>query len=191
MDPKVDAFLERAPRWRCEIEQLRTIALECGLQEVVRWGKPCYAYHGSNVGIIQPFKNHCAFMFFKGALLSDPDGLLERPGKNSHAARRLMIANMGELVAMNKALRAFIQEAIEVEKSGKQVPPKKKADEIPDELSEAFEEVPGAEAAFSALTPGRQRAYILHFAGAKHAKTRRSRIEKLLPRILDGKGLRD
>ncbi len=191
MDPNVDAFLERAPRWRSEMEQLRAIALDCGLDELLRWGKPCYAYRGSNVAIIQPFKRHCAFMFFKGALLTDPDKLLERPGKNSHAARRLMIENMADLAAAEGPLRAFIAEAIACEKAGKTVAPKNRSEEIPDELSEAFEEVPGAEAAFKALTPGRQRAYILHFSGAKQAKTRRSRIEKLLPKILDGKGLRD
>jgi uncharacterized protein YdeI (YjbR/CyaY-like superfamily) len=191
MSTKVDAFLARATQWRDEMEKLRSIALDCGLGEELKWGKPCYTFDGANVAIVQPFKERCALMFFKGALLKDPDGLLERPGKNSHAARRMMFADIDEVIEMEDRLRAFVAQAIEAEKAGLEVEAKKSPEPIPDELVEMFAEVSGLKEAFEALTPGRRRAYILHFSGAKQSKTRRSRIEKCVPRILSGKGLRD
>lgn len=191
MNPKVDAFLNKAKSWREEMEALRSIALDCGLSEELKWGKPCYTFGKGNVAIIQPFKNQCAFMFFKGALLNDPKGLLEAPGPNSQAARRMMFSSVGEIVGMKARLRAFIAEAIRMEKAGKKVQGKKDPEPVPEELVQMFERVSGLKEVFEALTPGRQRGYILHFASARQSKTRTSRIEKCVPRILEGKGLHD
>lgn len=191
MNPKIDAFLGRATRWREEMERLRAVALDCGLSEELKWGKPCYTVNQGNVAIIQPFKEQCAFMFFKGALLNDPEGLLERPGRNSQIARRVMFSSVDQVARMEPRLRAFIVEAIKVENAGLKVQGKKGPEPIPDELGEMFERVSGLKEAFEALTPGRKRAYILHFSSAKQSKTRMSRIEKCVPRILDGRGLND
>lgn len=191
MNPKVDAFLESAEKWREEMETLRGIALDCGLSEELKWGQPCYTFGQSNVAVLQAFKQQCALMFFKGALLKDPDGLLERPGRNSHVARRMVFSSNREVVEMEGRLRAFIADAIEIEKAGLKVAVQRGPEPVPAELEEMFGEVSGLKKAFGALTPGRQRAYILHFSGAKQSKTRRSRIEKCVPRILDGRGLRD
>lgn len=191
MNPKIDAFLNNATQWRDEMATLRGIALDCGLSEALKWGKPCYAVGQGNVAIIQPFKDACAFMFFKGALLHDPDGLLERPGQNSQAARRLMFSSVDQITRMAPRLRAFIAEAIRIENAGLKVQGGPAHEAIPDELGGMFERVPGLQAAFAALTPGRQRAYILHFSGARQSSTRMSRIEKCVPRILDGRGLND
>lgn len=191
MDAKVDAFLKKAEQWREEMAALRAIALDCGLGEELKWGKPCYVFERANIAIIQPFKEQCAFMFFKGALLDDPEGLLERPGRNSHAARRMMLSSVEEVGRKGPRLRAFIAEAIEVENAGLEVPERKDAEPVPDELVEMYEKISGLKEAFAALTPGRQRGYILHFTGAKQATTRASRIEKCVARILAGKGLHD
>lgn len=191
MNAKVDAFLKDAGQWREEMEALRSIALDGGLKEELKWGKPCYSFNKGNVAIIQPFKERCAFMFFKGALLNDPDGLLETPGPNSHAARRMMFSSVEEVVRASSRLGAFIAEAIGAEKAGLKVQGRKGPLPIPDELVEMYNKVSGLEKAFGALSPGRQRAYILYFAGAKQAATRTSRIEKCVPRILKGRGLRD
>lgn len=190
-NPRVDRFLQRAKPWREAMEKLRSIALDCGLDEELKWGQPCYTFEQSNVAILQGFKEWCALMFFKGALLRDPDGLLERPGRNSQAARRMTFSSVGEVLEKEGPLRAFVAEAIEVEKAGLKVEKKKNPEPVPDELEEMFGVVPGLEEAFEALTPGRQRAYVLHFSRAKQSKTRRSRIEKCVPRILDGRGLND
>ena len=173
------------------MEKLRGIALDCGLREELKWGKPCYTFEQNNVAILQPFKDRCALMFFKGALLKDPAGLLERPGANSHVARRMVFSNVGDVVEMEGRIRAFIADAIEIERAGLKVEVKAGPEPRPDELEEMFGEVPGLKKAFDALTRGRQRAYILHFSGAKQSGTRRTRIEKCVPRILDGRGLRD
>jgi uncharacterized protein YdeI (YjbR/CyaY-like superfamily) len=191
MNPKVDTFLRRATAWREEMEALRAIALDSGLDEELKWGKPCYVIQDGNVAIIQPFKEQCGFMFFKGALLNDPDGLLEAPGPNSQAARRLIFSSVAEITKMKPKLRAFIKEATKLEKSGAKVPVKKTLESRPSELEEMFRQVAGLEAAFDGLTPGRRRAYILHFSGAKQSKTRKSRIEKRIPKILEGKGMND
>lgn len=191
MNAKVDAFLRDAKKWREEMTALRAIALDCGLDEELKWGKPCYTANQANVAIVQPFQKQCAFMFFKGALLSDPEGLLESPGPNSQAARRMMFSSVDQVARMEPQLRALIVEAMKVENEGLKVPGRKSPEPIPDELSELFQRVSGLKAAFEALTPGRQRAYILHFTSAKHAKTRISRIEKCAPRILEGKGMND
>lgn len=191
MNAKVDEFLKNAEKWREEMAALRSIALDCDLSEELKWGKPCYSFNKGNIAVIQPFKDRCAFMFFKGALLNDPECLLERPGPNSHAARRMMFSSADEVVRMGPRLRAFIAEAIEVESAGLKVQGRKDPEPIPDELLEMFDQVPGLEEAFGALTPGRQRAYILNFSSAKQVRTRTSRIEKCVPRILEGKGLND
>jgi uncharacterized protein YdeI (YjbR/CyaY-like superfamily) len=191
MNPKVDKFFEGTGKWREEMEKLRMIALGCGLGEELKWSKPCYTYKNCNVAIIQGFKEQCAIMFFKGALLNDPGGLLERPGENSHAARRMVFSSVGEVAAMELPLRSFIAEAIEIEKAGLQVAAKKNPEPLPQELEEMFGVVFGLKEAFGRLTSGRQRAYILHFSGAKQSRTRKSRIEKCVPKIFNGKGLND
>ena len=188
---KVDAFLENAEQWREEMERLREIALDCGLGEELKWRLPCYTYERSNVAIIQNFKEQCALMFFKGSLLTDPDGLLEKPGENSRVGRRMVFSSVDEVVEMEDRLRDFIAQAIEIEKEGLEVETAKKPEPPPPELEDMFEETPGLQEAFEALTPGRQRGYILHFSGAKQSKTRRSRIEKYVPKILEGKGRHD
>ncbi|MHA3772344.1 YdeI/OmpD-associated family protein [Verrucomicrobiota bacterium sgz303538] len=191
MNPKVDQFFTSAKKWREEMERLRRIALNAGLAEELKWGKPCYTYNDGNVAIIQGFKEQCALMFFKGALLKDPDGLLEAPGEHSNVARRMVFSSVGGVAEMEARLRAFIAQAIEIEKAGLKVEVQKKPEPLPEELEVMFEEVSGLKKAFGALTPGRQRAYVLHFSGAKQSTTRRSRIEKCVPGILDGKGLND
>ncbi|NNF02825.1 MAG: hypothetical protein HKN17_00050 [Rhodothermales bacterium] len=191
MSSDVDRFLNESSAWRDEMTLLRRIALESGLDEDIKWGLPCFMHDGANVAIIQPFKETCAFMFFKGVLLDDPEDLLHAPGAHSHVARRIDFTNEGQIAAMEGALRGFIAQAVEAEIRGLDVPPRDHRESVPQELEDAFENVPGLEAAFFDLTPGRQRGYIIHFAGAKQASTRRSRIEKLIPKILEGRGLRD
>jgi uncharacterized protein YdeI (YjbR/CyaY-like superfamily) len=191
MNPKVDAFLSAAQRWREEMKQLRAISLRCGLTEEFKWGKPCYAFQESNVVIIQGFNASCALLFCKGALLKDPKGLLEKPGEHSQAARRIRFTNVREIVAIEPTLKAYIQEAIAAEKNGLEVKFKKNPEPAPAELQQKLDEIPAFKMAFSALTPGRQRAYILYFSAAKQSATRKSRIEKCQPQILRGKGLND
>ena len=191
MSSRVDAWLQNAEKWRGEMQALRRIALDCGLEEELKWGKPCFTFAGGNVAILQGFKERCALMFFQGALLDDPDGLLERPGANSHIARRMTFSSVGEVVENEDRIRGFLAAAIEAEKAGLKVEVASRPEPLPAELEEMFGEVAGLEKAFAALTPGRRRAYVLHFSGAKQSKTRRSRIEKCVPRILEGKGLRD
>ncbi len=188
-NPRVDAYLESSDKWREEMERLRRIALDSGLGEELKWGQPCYTLGRRNVLILQGFAEQCALMFFKGALLKDPDGLLERPGANSHVARRMVFSGIEEVKEMEGPIRAFIAEAIEIERAGLKVEVRG-PEALPEELEEIFGEVPGLKGAFEALTPGRQRSYVLHFSGAKRSRTRRSRIEKCVQRILDGKGLR-
>jgi uncharacterized protein YdeI (YjbR/CyaY-like superfamily) len=191
MNPKVDAFLERATAWREEMEALRKVCLAHGMEEELKWGKPCYVFEGSNVAIIQGFKDSCALLFPKGALLSDPEGLLEKPGENTQAARRMRFTSLKEIAMRKAAVKARIQEAIEVEKGGLEVEFKKDPEPVPAELEARFKEDPAFKKAFHALTPGRQRAYILHFSSAKQSTTRTSRIVKCMPRILEGKGMND
>jgi uncharacterized protein YdeI (YjbR/CyaY-like superfamily) len=188
MNPKIDAFLESATKWREEMEELRAIALDSGLSEELKWGKPCFTDRRSNVAIIQPFKEQCAFMFFQGALLSDPEGLLESPGPNSQAGRRMTFTSVGEIHRMESRLRAFIIEAIKVEQAGLKLPRERDSVPLPQELQQMFHEVSGLKKAFESLTPGRQRAYLLYFSTAKRSETRTSRIEKCIPRMLAGKG---
>lgn len=191
MNPKVDQFFTSAKKWQEEMEGLRMIALNGGLAEELKWNKPCYTYDDNNVAIIQGFKERCALMFFKGALLNDPEGLLEAPGEHSHAARRMVFSSVREVAEMEARLRDFVAQAIAIERAGLKVKVEKEPEPLPDELEAMFEEVPGLKKAFEVLTPGRQRAYVLHFSGAKQSTTRRSRIEKCVARILDRKGLND
>ena len=192
MSPKVDAVLKKEKKWREEFEKLRAIALECPLTEELKWGCPCYTYEGSNVVLIHGFKAYCALLLFKGALLKDPKRILVRQTENVQAARQIRFTNVQEIVEMKSTVKAYIQEAIEVEKAGLKVDFKKTSEfEMPEELKKKFAERTEVKTAFEALTPGRQRAYLLHFSAAKQSTTREARIEKCMPQILKGKGLND
>jgi uncharacterized protein YdeI (YjbR/CyaY-like superfamily) len=188
---KVDAYISEDRKWRKESERLRMISLGCGLTEELKWGKPCYTFQESNVVIIQGFKEYCALMFCKGALLADPKGVLKKPGEHTQATRQIRFTNAGELVRLKPIVKAYIREAIEKEKAGLEVVFKKNPEPIPGELQRKLDAMPALRTAFFALTPGRQRAYILYFSGAKQSKTRESRIDKCTRRILGGKGLLD
>ena len=191
MNPKVDAFMAEAQEWREETRMLRSIILGFGLTEELKWGKPCYTLQGSNVVLIQGFKEYCALMFCKGALLADPKGVLKKPGEHTQATRQIRFTNAGELVRLKPIVKAYIREAIEKEKAGLEVVFKKNPEPIPGELQRKLDAMPALRTAFFALTPGRQRAYIHYFSGAKQSKTRESRIDKCTRRILGGKGLLD
>jgi len=189
MNPKVDGYLRKAKTWQEEMEKLRRISLDCGLTEELKWGKPCYTFQKSNIVIIQGFKEFCALLFCKGALLTNPKGILKKFGWQ--AARRIPFTNVREIVEMEPILNAYIHEAIETERAGLKVNFKKDPEPIPEELQKKLDEIPALKTAFEALTPGRQRGYVLYFSGAKQSKTRESRVEKWLPQILKGKGLND
>ena len=191
MNPQVDGYLRKNKKWQDELKELRGILLGSGLGEEVKWRHPCYTFQDANVVILGAFKEYCAMTFVKGSLLKDPKGILEKPGENTRVARVIRFTNVREIVESQAILKALVKEAIEVEKSGVKVKLDKKPEPAPEELQNKFDEVPGLKKAFNALTPGRQRAYILYFLGAKQSKTRESRIEKVMPKILDGKGLDD
>ena len=191
MNPKVDGYLSKAKKWQEEFEKLRMIILPSGLTEELKWGKPCYTFQDSNILIIQGFKEYCALMFCKGALLRDPKGILIQQTKHVQAARQIRFTNVREIVKMESILRAYIHEAIEAEKAGLKVHFKKNPEPIPEELQHKLDEIPALKTAFEALTPGRQRGYILYFAAAKQSKTREARVEKWMAQILNGKGLDD
>jgi uncharacterized protein YdeI (YjbR/CyaY-like superfamily) len=189
MNPKVDGYLRKAKKWQEEMEKLRRISLDRGLIEELKWGKPCYSFQNSNIVIIQGFKEFCALMFCKGALLQDRKRVLKKFGWQ--AARRIPFTSVREITEMEPVLKAYIDEAIQAERAGLKVTYKKKPESIPEELQNKLDEIPALKAAFEALTPGRQRGYILYFSGAKQSKTRESRVEKCMPQILNGKGLND
>ena len=192
MNPKVDFFFNKAEKWQEEYEKLRAIVLDCGLTEELKWGVPCYTFQESNVVLIHGFKEYCALLFHKGALLNNPDGILIQQTENVQAARQIRFTNVQQIVEMEPTLKAYIFEAIDVEKAGLEVEFKQTADfSMAEEFINKLEEVPGLQDAFEALTPGRQRGYLLHFSAPKQAKTRIARIEKSIPQILDGKGLND
>lgn len=191
MNSKVDEFLKNANNWQKEMEQLREICLDCDLTETLKWKKPCYTYQENNIAIIQPFKDFFALMFFKGVLLDDPENILDKPGENSRIARRVEFTRSEEVAKMEPVIKEYIKKAIQAEKAGLEVEVEKKKEPIPKELQEKFEEDPEFKKAFDDLTPGRQRGYILHFSGAKQSKTRKRRIEKYLPKIMDGKGINE
>ena len=191
-NPKVDAFMQKAGPWQAEFQKLREIALASGLDEDYKWMHPCYTYDGNNVVLIHGFKEYCALLFIKGALLKDPQGILVQQTENVQAGRQVRFRSLQEILDLEAALKAYIQEAIEVEKSGMKLDLKKTEDfPMPDELKARFKEEPALQKAFEALTPGRQHAYQLYFSQAKQATTREARIEKYAKKIIDGKGLND
>jgi uncharacterized protein YdeI (YjbR/CyaY-like superfamily) len=191
-NPKVDEFIQNANKWQEEYKTLRAIILDTKLTEEFKWKVPCYSYEGSNVVLLHGFKEYCAILFVKGSLLHDPNGILVQQTVNVQAGRQIRFTNVGEILALEPILKSYILEAIEIEKSGAAVDYKKNTDfQIPEELQAKFEEIPPLKAAFSSLTPGRQRAYILYFTQPKQTKTREARVEKVLQQILDGKGLND
>ncbi|HEY6840156.1 MAG TPA: DUF1801 domain-containing protein [Chthoniobacterales bacterium] len=192
MNPKVDGYLSKAKKWQEEMEKLRLIILDCQLTEELKWGKPCYTFQQTNIVLIVGFKEYCALIFCKGALLNDAHGLLIKPGENTQAGRQIRFTNVREIVEMKSILKGYIFEAIEAEKAGLQVNYKKHTELIfPEEFQNKLDQIPALKIAFEALTPGRQRAYHLYFSAAKQSKTRESRVEKCMPRILQGKGLDD
>ena len=192
MNPKVDWFFAKAEKWQAEFERLRTIVLDCGLTEELKWGCPCYTLNGTNIVLIHGFRDYCALLLFKGALLNDPDGILVQQTKNVQAARQIRFTSIHEIVAMEPIVKAYIHEAIEVEKAGLKVRLKDtKQFAVPEEFQRRLDTNGGLKAAFEALTPGRQRGYLLYFSSAKQSKTREARIDKYLPHILKGKGLDD
>ena len=191
-NPKVDFFFNKTGRWQEEYEKLRTIVLDCGLTEELKWGCPCYTFQKNNIVLIHGFKEYCALLFFKGALLKDPGRILIQQTENVQAARQIRFTSLREIVKMKPILKAYIHEAIEVDKTGLKVSFKKtKEFSVPEEFQARLDETPALKTAFAALTPGRQRAYILYFSAPKQSKTRVSRVEKYVPRILVGKGLDD
>jgi uncharacterized protein YdeI (YjbR/CyaY-like superfamily) len=192
MNPEVDWYFTRAEKWQEEINKLRMIVLDCGLTEGLKWGTPCYMYGKSNIVLIHVFKEYCAFLFFKGALLKDEKGILIQQTENVQAARQARFTCLKDIVKNEKNLKAYIHEAIEVEKAGLKVELKKTSDfKIPDEFQHKLDEMPALKKAFEALTPGRQRAYIFYFSQPKQSKTRESRVEKYIEKIMNGKGLDD
>jgi uncharacterized protein YdeI (YjbR/CyaY-like superfamily) len=187
---EVDAFLARARQWQGEMRKLRTVLLDSGLDEDIKWGKPCFSFEGKNVAIIQPFKEHCSLMFFKGMLLEDRHGLLRSQGANTQSALRLEFRSEAEI--KKSVLQFYVKEAINVEKSGREVDFKAKRElELPEELTKVLRKDEKLKRAFGALTPGRQRGYVMHFSAAKQSATRIARIEKSVPKILAGKGMND
>ena len=192
MNPKVYWYFQKAKKWQEELEILRIIVLDCQLTEELKWGCPCYTLKNSNIVLIHTFKEYCAVLFFKGALLKDSKGILVQQTKNVQSARQIRFTNAREIVEMQPILKAYIAEAIEVEKSSLEVEFKTTTEfGVPEELQHQFDEIPELKAAFDALTPGRQRGYILHFSEPKQSKTRASRVEKYMPHILNGRGLND
>jgi len=188
-NPKVDAVLRQAKNWQEELQTLRTIVLDCGLTEELKWYQPCYTCEGRNIVLIHGFKEYCALLFFKGVLLKDPKGILIQQTENVQAGRQIRFTNVREIVKMKAVLKAYIHEAIEVEKAGLKVKLKKTADfNIPEEFQTKLDESPALKTAFRALTPGRQRGYLFYFSQAKKSETRAARVEKSMQRIFDGKG---
>ena len=192
MNSKVDWFFNKAGKWQAEFEHLRTLILDCDLVEELKWGQPCYTFEKKNIVLIHGFKEYCAMLFFKGALLKDKEGILVQQTENVQSARQIRFTNINQIIKLERILKEYIYEAVEVEEAGLKVELKKTSDfKIPEEFQHKLNEEPALKTAFYALTPGRQRAYIFYFSSAKQSKTRESRIEKHIPQILDGKGLDD
>lgn len=192
MNPKADFYFNTDGKWHAALEQLRTIILDCALTEEVKWGTPCYTFQNRNIVLIHTFKEYCAMLFFKGALLNDSKGILVQQSENVQAARQIRFTEAKQVTKLAATLKAYVYEAIEVEKAGLKVPMKKHADyTMPEEFQKQLDKSKKLKSAFEALTPGRQRAYLLYFAAPKQSKTRESRIEKYTQQILDGKGLND
>lgn len=192
MHTGVDDYLHNLEQWKAEMERLRAILLGCGLSETLKWGKPCYTFEGANIAILQGFRETCALMFFKGVLLEDPDGILEKPGKHSRFARRVPLTGVGEIEELAPVLEAYVREAVEAEREGREVETDGTPDlPVPDEFRAELESNPALKTAFASLTPGRRRGYLLYFNGAKRSAARASRVARCTERILQGKGLRD
>lgn len=191
VNPKVAAFFSEAKQWREELEALRAILLDCPVTEEFKWRAPCYTFQNGNVATVWGLKNNCALSFFKGVLLKDPEGLLVAPGANSRSVRLIKFSGVAEIAEKEAVLKRYIHEAIDVEKAGLKVDFRNDDLVYPEELTDRLERDPALKAAFEALTPGRQRGYTLHFSQPKQSKTRVSRIEKCVARILEGKGLHD
>jgi len=192
MNHKVDWFFDKATKWQKEYEKLRMIILDCGLTEELKWGCPCYTFENSNIVLIHGFKEYCALLFFKGVLLNDAHGVLIQQTKNVQAARQVRFTNIGEIIKMEKILKTYIYEAIEVERAGLKVKLKETKElKIPEEFQNKLNKSAALKKAFNALTPGRQRAYLFYFSQPKQSKTKEARVEKYLQKILDGKGLDD
>ena len=192
MNPKVDFYFNKAGKWQEEIEKLRIIILDCGLNEELKWGCPCYTFGKSNIVLIHVFKEFCAVLFFKGALLNDAHGILIQQTENVQVPRQVRFTNFSEIIDLEHVLKTYIFEAIEVEKAGLKAVLKTTADfAVPEEFQSKLDRIPSLKTAFAALTPGRQRAYLFHFSQPKQSKTRESRVEKYMPKILSGRGLDD
>jgi uncharacterized protein YdeI (YjbR/CyaY-like superfamily) len=192
INPKVSWFFDKATQWQEEYEKLREICLDCGLTEELKWGCPCYVYKGGNIVLIHGFKEYCALLFFKGVLLNDPHCILVQQTENVQVTRQIRFANLLEIVEQESIIKAYIFEAIEVEKAGLKVELKKTAEfKMAEEFQTKLDAIPALKTAFEALTPGRQRGYLLYFSQAKQSKTRAERVEKYIPQILSGKGLDD
>jgi uncharacterized protein YdeI (YjbR/CyaY-like superfamily) len=192
MNPNVDFYFSKSEKWQKEIEKLRTIVLDCQLNEELKWGVPCYTFQKSNIVLIHEFKEYCALLFFKGALLNDTNGILIQQTENVQSARQIRFTHIQEIIDLEPVLKTYIYEAIEVEKAGLKVELKKtKEFNVPEEFEAKLNTDTDLKTAFYALTPGRQRGYLLHFSAPKQSKTRESRIEKSIPQILNGKGLDD
>jgi uncharacterized protein YdeI (YjbR/CyaY-like superfamily) len=192
INPKVDEFISRATKWQEEYKQLRIIILDCGLDEELKWGVPCYTFKQKNIVLIHGFKQYCAILFVKGALLNDARGVLIQQTQNVQAARQIRFTNVQEIIELKSTLKAYILEAIELEKAGVKVNYKKTPDYlIPEEFQSKLDQIPTLKSAFESLTPGRQRAYLYYFSQPKQSKTRQARVEKNIPQILNGKGLND
>ena len=191
-NPKVDAFMDRTTEWHDEIAALRQVILDCDLTEDFKWGWPCYSVDRKNVVLIHGFKDYCALLLFKGALMKDPEGILVQQTENVQAARQIRFSDLREIRRMDNILKQYIHQAVEIERAGLKVDFKKTAAfSVPEEFQARLDASPKLKAAFEALTPGRQRGYLLHFSSAKQPKTREARIEKCIPRIFEGKGLDD
>ena len=191
-NPKVDWFFKKPGQWQQEYEKLRKIVLECDLTEELKWGCPCYTFEKRNIVLIHGFKEYCALLFFKGALLKDPKGILIQQTENVQSARQVRFTSTREIIKLKSTLKAYIREAIAAEKSGSKVTLKKTSEfAMPEEFKTKLDEVPALKKAFKALTPGRQRGYLLYFSQPKQSKTRQARVEKSVPQILDGRGLND
>jgi uncharacterized protein YdeI (YjbR/CyaY-like superfamily) len=192
MNPKVDVFLSNAKKWQKEFAKLRTIVLDCGVTEELKWGQPCYTFEKKNIVLIHGFREYCALLFFKGALLKDAKGILIQQTENVQAGRQIRFTNVREIVKLEPVLKVYIFEAIEVERAGLKVKLKKTSDfKIPEEFQNKLDKIPALKAAFDALTPGRQRGYIFYFSQPKQSRTRESRVERYMQQILNGKGLDD
>lgn len=192
MNPKVDWYFDKANKWQKELQKLRTIVLDCQLIEDLRWGCPCYRYEKSNIVLIHDFKEYCALLFFKGVLLKDPKGLLVQQTENVQAARQMRFTSAQQIEKLKRTIQTYIYEAVEVDESGAKVPYKKATEfKMPEEFKIKLDKNRALKTAFSALTPGRQRGYLLHFSSAKQSKTREARVAKYTPKILKGKGLED